>query len=914
MRLSGITCLILVQLFVSAVSAETPRPDMVIFLSDDHTWRDSTVYGSPDIKTPNMDRLAARGMTFNNAFVASPSCAPSRAALLTGLYPANNGAEPNHSRPRVEIKKLPAYLQELGYEVVSFGKVGHYKQTPEYGFDIARHFRYHEDIAIPKAIEWLQQRDSDRPLCLFVGTNWPHVPWPEEIGDIDPAALQVPPHHVDTPVTREWRAKYLAAIQTMDRELGQVYDVARQKLGEDVFFLHTSDHGAQWPFGKWNLYDEGIRTPLIVSWPGKIKPGVRTDAMASWIDILPTLINVAGGTPPDSIDGRSLLPVLKGETSKHREVIFTTHSGDGDNNVYPMRAARTLDGWKYIRNLHPEFRFTSHVTNARANNGYWDSWVQKAITHPQARQKVRRYLERPDEELYQVKTDPYEQQNRVNEPEQAERLRMLRQQVDDWLAETGDQKNVYGRPQRIAAEEKLNVIMVFIDDMGWSDLSCFQGAAVKTENIDRLADEGIRFTNFYVNSPICSPSRVALTTGQYPQRWRINSYLAQRKKNRERGLAQWLDPKAPVLARELKHAGYATGHYGKWHMGGQRDVGEAPLITRYGFDQSLTNFEGLGPRVLPLKDAYDGKPPQKHDLGSANLGHGPIRWEDRSVVTAAFVKDALNFIDQAEATGQPFYVNLWPDDVHSPFFPPEVMRDATDGSKRALYYAVLKAMDQQLGALFDRIRNDEKLKNNTLILIASDNGPETGAGLANPLRGAKTWLYEGGVRSPLIVWGPSLINPKAAGTINNTSVLSALDLNRSLYSLTGTELPQGVHLDGEDLADTLLGKAKQSRQSPLFWRRPPDRPGTREEPNPDLAVRAGKWKFYMNYDQTGIQLYDLEQDVSETRNQAAQHPDLVKRLQQAVNDWNSGLPADAGDPNWRPKKKPAKTGKEKAAN
>lgn len=914
MRLSGITCLILVQLFVSAVLAGTPRPDMVIFLSDDHTWRDSSVYGSPDIKTPNMDRLAARGMTFNNAFVASPSCAPSRAALLTGLYPANNGAEPNHFRPRAEIKKLPAYLQELGYEVVSFGKVGHYKQTPEYGFDIARHFRYHEDIAIPKAIEWLQQRDSDRPLCLFVGTNWPHVPWPEEIGDIDPAALQVPPHHVDTPVTREWRAKYMAAIQTMDRELGQVYDVARQKLGDDVFFLHTSDHGAQWPFGKWNLYDEGIRTPLIVSWPEQIKPGVRTDAMASWIDILPTLIDVAGGTPPDSIDGRSLLPVLKGETTTHREVIFTTHSGDGDNNVYPMRAARTLDGWKYIRNLHPEFRFTSHVTNARAKNGYWDSWVQKAITHPQARQKVRRYLERPDEELYQVNTDPYEQQNRVDEPEQAERLRMLRQQVDDWLEETGDQKNVYGRPQRIAAEDKPNVIMVFIDDMGWSDLSCFQGAAVKTENIDRLAAEGIRFTNFYVNSPICSPSRVALTTGQYPQRWRINSYLAQRKKNRERGLAQWLEPKAPVLARELKHAGYATGHFGKWHMGGQRDVGEAPLITRYGFDQSLTNFEGLGPRVLPLKDAYDGKPPQKHDLGSANLGHGPIRWEDRSVVTAAFVKDALNFIDQAEATGQPFYLNLWPDDVHSPFFPPEVMRDATDGSKRALYYAVLKAMDQQLGALFDRIRNDVKLKNNTLILIASDNGPETGAGLANPLRGAKTWLYEGGVRSPLIVWGPSLINPKAAGTTNNTSVLSALDLNRSLYSLTGTELPLGVQLDGEDLADTLLGKEKQSRQAPLFWRRPPDRPGTREEPNPDLAARAGKWKFYMNYDQTGIQLYDLEQDISETRNQAAQHPDLVKRLQQAVYEWNSSLPADAGDPNWRPKKKPAKTGKEKAAN
>ncbi|MCA9198775.1 MAG: sulfatase-like hydrolase/transferase, partial [Planctomycetales bacterium] len=171
-----------------------------------------------------------------------------------------------------------------------------------------------------------------------------------------------------------------------------------------------------------------------------------------------------------------------------------------------------------------------------------------------------------------------------------------------------------------------NIVVVFIDDMGWSDLSCFGGTHTTTDQIDGLANEGIRFTNFYVNSPICSPSRVALSTGQYPHRHRITSYLARRELNQERGIAQWLDPQAPMLARQLQQAGYATGHFGKWHMGGQRDVAEAPLIPEYGFDASLTNFEGLGPRVLPLKDAYDGKPPQKHDLGSASLGHGPIRW------------------------------------------------------------------------------------------------------------------------------------------------------------------------------------------------------------------------------------------------------------------------------------------------
>jgi uncharacterized sulfatase len=443
-----------------------------------------------------------------------------------------------------------------------------------------------------------------------------------------------------------------------------------------------------------------------------------------------------------------------------------------------------------------------------------------------------------------------------------------------------------------------NVVTVFIDDMGWSDLSCFGGQRATTENIDALANAGIRFTNFYVNSPICSPSRTALATGQYPQRWRISSYLASRAKNRRRGMAQWLDLEAPMLSRQLKQDGYATGHFGKWHMGGQRDVGEAPLITEYGFDRSLTNFEGLGPRILPLKDAYDGKKPKRHDLGSANLGRGPIRWEDRSVVTAAFVDDAIDFIDDAQSAGKPFFVNLWPDDVHSPFFPPKVLRDKTDESKRELYYAVLDAMDQQLGKLFDRIRNDELLKQNTLILIMSDNGHEEGAGSSDPLRGAKTWLYEGGVRSPLIVWGPGLLQSNAAGTTNDRSVLCALDVNRSLYAITRAPLPPDTKLDGEDLSATLVGRAKESREKPIFWRRPPDRPGNKQQDNPDLAVRDGKWKYYVNFDGSDRQLYNLREDLSETQNVVQRYPEVSKRLHQALIDWNASMPVDAGDPNW----------------
>ncbi len=436
-----------------------------------------------------------------------------------------------------------------------------------------------------------------------------------------------------------------------------------------------------------------------------------------------------------------------------------------------------------------------------------------------------------------------------------------------------------------------HILVVFIDDMGWSDLSCFGGTSVRTERIDRLADEGIRFTQFYVNAPICSPSRVALTTGQYPQRWRIGSYLARRDLNEHRGMDQWLDPDAPSLPRQLAAVGYATGHFGKWHMGGQRDVGEAPLIPEYGFDASLTNFEGLGPRVLPLLDAYDGRPARRYHLGSANLGRGPIRWVDRSQVTAAFVEAALAFLRRAEESGAPCYLNLWPDDVHSPFFPPEDRRG--DATKRSLYQGVLETMDEQLGVLFDAVRSSESLRDNMLILLASDNGPEPGAGVSTPLRGAKGQLYEGGIRSPLIVWGPGLTEPEAVGTINQTAVLSSLDLNAALYRIADAPRPETA-LDGEDVSKTLLGRVESGRTAPLFWRRPPDRPGPEGDRWPDLAVRDGPWKLLVTFDGSEAQLYNLESDPGETQDLSDTHPEIVERLRNAVLTWNAELPPDAG--------------------
>src|SRR5687767_10602599 len=146
-----------------------------------------------------------------------------------------------------------------------------------------------------------------------------------------------------------------------------------------------------------------------------------------------------------------------------------------------------------------------------------------------------------------------------------------------------------------AHQQKPNILFVLVDDMGYRDLSCFGGKRIKTPAIDRLAAEGIAFDRFYVSSPICSPSRVAVMTGQYPNRWRITSFLSSREDDRNRGMAHWLSLEAPFLAKHLRQGGYYTAHVGKWHMGGQRDVADAPRLTEYGFDSAVANFEGLGP-------------------------------------------------------------------------------------------------------------------------------------------------------------------------------------------------------------------------------------------------------------------------------------------------------------------------------
>ncbi|MBM3864486.1 MAG: sulfatase [Verrucomicrobia bacterium] len=451
-KLPAVRFLLPLLLPLALLAAVPARPDLVVFLTDDQSQGDVSPYGGGGIRTPNLQALADGGLTFTRAYVASPSCAPSRAALLTGRMPARNGAEANHSRPQPGLRKWPAYFQELGYEVVAFGKVSHYRQAGEYGFDAHGHDVLHGHAGMQAAIDFLQRRPraGARPLCLMVGSHWPHVPWPDEAPEYDPARLPLPPGSIDTPRTRAWRARYAAAVTRGDDQLGEILAAVRTYLAPDVLVLFTADHGAQWPLGKWNLYEAGVCVPLVVSWPGRIRPGGRTDAMVSWVDLLPTLLEAAGGRPPADLDGRSFLAVLTGAAASHRDRIFTTHSNDGRMNVYPARAVRDQQ-WKYIRNLRPELAFTTHIDLVGGRLGQRDffaTWEAAAGRDPAAAAVLERYHRRPAEELYNLAVDPAEQVNLAADPRYGARLAALRGELDAWMKEQGDRQTitVEGRP------------------------------------------------------------------------------------------------------------------------------------------------------------------------------------------------------------------------------------------------------------------------------------------------------------------------------------------------------------------------------------------------------------------------------------------------------------------------------------
>ena len=458
----------------------------------------------------------------------------------------------------------------------------------------------------------------------------------------------------------------------------------------------------------------------------------------------------------------------------------------------------------------------------------------------------------------------------------------------------------------LQAQPQPNMLFIYIDDMGYGDLSCYGNTDIATPNIDRLAREGLQFTQFYVSSPVCSPSRAGALTGQYPARHQIYGYLASRWENEQRHMPDWLDPAAPTIARTLHKAGYATAHIGKWHLGGGFDISKAPPPTAYGYDESLVAFSGMGKRVLVRGPELDA--------ASAKLGGGPITWVDHDYQkNRLYVDSVIAFIQQHQ--DRPFYTALWFNAVHDPFDPnPALMkklrRFARDPYKQQ-YYAAILEMDQQIGRLLDWL-DQSGLAANTLVFLASDNGPtdwpryyrghDHPPGSAGLFRGRKWSLYEGGIREPLLVRWPGHV---PAGVVDSTSIICNIDFLPTLAALAGAPLPEAP-LDGENMAAAWLGRP-QKRDHLLKWVFGFNphfiAPGNPRYRSPALAIRDGQWKVLVNPDGSQLALYDLEKDLAESENISNQYPEIARRLAEKARHWWAAMPKKKDGPD-RPTSRP----------
>ncbi|MHC5057680.1 MAG: sulfatase family protein [Planctomycetota bacterium] len=410
------------------------KPNVVICLADDITWHDAGCYGSPDARTPNIDRLAAEGMRFTHAFTATAMCAPTRQQLYTGIYPVRNGAYPNHSRVKPGTKSIVHHLKALGYRVGIKGK---------------RHFGPRESFPFEGVGDTtaFMKKDPGQPFCLVYCSHSPHLAWTAgDASAYDPRKLTIKPYMVDTPETRESLTRYFAEITDFDREVGELMAGVRASGQEgNTAFICTSEQGAQFPHGKWTCYDIGLRTALVVRWPERVKAGSVSGAMVQYVDVVPTLIDAAGGEQPvddagRGLDGRSFLGVLEGKAREHNEYVYGVHTTRGiisGSPCYPIRSIRTRTH-KYIRNLKADSEFRNTLIAGGDKGGYWLSWVERAKTDPHAARIVGMYRRRPEDELYNVEKDVYELKNIAADPANAELTADLRRRLDAWMTSQGD--------------------------------------------------------------------------------------------------------------------------------------------------------------------------------------------------------------------------------------------------------------------------------------------------------------------------------------------------------------------------------------------------------------------------------------------------------------------------------------------
>ena len=445
-------------------------------------------------------------------------------------------------------------------------------------------------------------------------------------------------------------------------------------------------------------------------------------------------------------------------------------------------------------------------------------------------------------------------------------------------------------------DAKPNIVLILVDDLGWMDLSCQGSDYFRTPNIDRLASQGMRFTDAYAACAVCSPTRAAVMTGRWPGRVGITDWIRARFQRGSQPTSNklrteyvggnnrkllcppnpfWMDHEEITIAELLKPAGYISCHIGKWHLG---DPEWYPQ--RQGFDLNIAGCDiGQPPSYFD---------PYKHPRYNFDKQMLPRR--EGEFLTHREGHEAKQFIERNRS--KPFFLSYCPYAVHTPIQALEgiaakyVRPDKS--SNNAKYAAMVESVDDAVGMIMNTLK-ETGLDKNTLVIFTSDNGGLKGPTDNSPLRSGKGYAYEGGIRVPLIVRWPTLIGP---GTISNEPV-SSVDYLPSIAEAAGCDLPNERDIDGTSLLSLMKSEGQKSlNRSAIYWHFP----HYRHSPGPYSIIRAGDWKLIKWYE-GGFELYNLKTDLSESTNLANTMESKVKELDRQLSSELSRIGAKIPKPN-----------------
>ncbi len=926
MRLTNPASLAMCFVLFASNVAEADRPSgdtplNVLFIAVDDMRAELGCYGSPIVQSPNLDALAEQSLLFERAYCQQAVCNPSRASLLTGLRVDTLGIYdlPTHFRQRFpDIVTLPQMFKQHGYQTYDIGKIFHNYRQDEWRGDAVSwsgeqvlHYGSHGDdqavvagsppldqISLPRAeklavaddaywdgqiaaaaITKLQQL-KDQPFFLGVGFWKPHLPFnaPAKYWELYDAAEVALPANPQPPVNgpsialhesrelkrgypdglsadqvKALRHGYYAAISYVDAQIGKVLDeLERLELRDKTIVVFWSDHGFH--LGEHDLwcknsnFELDARVPMMIAVPGQTTAGKRTQSLVELLDIYPTLADLCGLQQPHTLEGLSLRPILEDETATVRNYALTQNPrpATGESSEQPI--------------MGYSIRSTTHR---------YTQWRDRASGEIIA------------SELYDHALDPLETQNIVDDPEA---LPVIARHAA-YLNQAAPLPKLEHRP---------NVCFILVDDLGWADLGCQGHPWHRTPNIDRLAAQGMRFTNAYSPAPICSAARASILTGKAVPRVGLEFVTKNAPGRQKLDAPQPLEAppivvnlplKELTIAEQLNELDYQTAFFGKWHVS-----------------------QHYQQRYLAWHPLY-GPQQQGFQFAVEDFGDHPYAWSKRTPPDAAqgvFPVDSL-FTQANDFIGgqheRPFFMMASLYYVHTPVenrcrwlveqYDGIIPDDVVKRERRLEYAAFVETMDHHVGSLLDAIDN-AGLADDTLVVLMSDNGGHPEYTANAPLRGSKWNLYEGGIRVPFIARWPRKI---AAASTSDTPVIG-YDLLPTFVALAGGETPE---TDGANLIPLLKGEEFETERD-LVWHFPYYHPETSfstslpeigvndfaiSQTRPQSALRSGQYKLITFAEDERMELYDLQHDVSESHDLRNEQPvladQLYQRLQQTLD-------------------------------